>query len=99
MRQLILLLCLSAAPSAAVPRKARPAAGLRIATIVIEAHNVFDTDVPPENKLIYRAANGVHVKTFDPVIERELLFEVGDRYDPLLIEETERNLQMMTDFL
>lgn len=96
MRHLTLSLCLLASPlAAAPPRKAHPAAGRVIATITIESHNVFDTSIPPENKLLYRAANDIHVRTFDPVIQRELLFEVGDRYDPLLIEETERNLRSL----
>jgi hypothetical protein len=96
MRYLALLLCFPmatlAAPSPPPPR--RPA-GLVIATIAVDSHNVFDTDAPPENKLIYRAANSLHVRTRDPVIERELLFEVGDDYDPLLVEETERNLRSL----
>ena len=58
MRLLALLLCLQAAPlAAAPPRKSRPNAGLFIASIKIEAQNVFDTENPPENKLFYRAAN------------------------------------------
>lgn len=94
MRQLTLIFCLLAASAAAAPpRKPHPAAGLVISSIRIETHNVFDTSIPPENKLLYKAANRLHIQTFDPVIERELLFEVGDRYDPLLVEETERNLR------
>lgn len=95
-RFLALLLCLHAAPLAAAPsRRASLPAGRVIASIKIEAHNVFDTDVPPENKLLYRLANRAHIRTFDAVIERELLFAVGDRLDPLLIEESERKLRSM----
>jgi outer membrane protein assembly factor BamA len=94
MRALFLLLCLLPAPLSAAPsRRGLPPAGGVIASIKIETHNVFDTDVPPDDKFIYKAANNIHIKTFAPVIERELLFEVGDPYDPLLIEETERNLR------
>ncbi|MBI2387185.1 MAG: BamA/TamA family outer membrane protein [Elusimicrobia bacterium] len=96
MRALTLLLCLHAAPlAAAPPRKARLPAGLVIASIQIDARNVFETDAPPENKLLYRAANRAHIRTRDYVIERELLFAVGERFDPLLIEETERNLRSL----
>ena len=96
-RRLILLLCLQGAPlAAAPPRKARLPTGLVIASIRVETHNVFDTDAPPENKLLYRLANRAHIKTFDAVVERELLFAVGDRFDPLLIEETERNLRALS---
>lgn len=91
-----LLLCLHATPlAAATPRKPRLPAGLVIASITIETYNVFDTSAPPENKLIYRGANRAHRKTNEHVIRRELLFEVGDRYDAALIEETERNLRAL----
>jgi len=94
MRPLTLLLCLLSAPlAAAPPRKERLPSGLVIASIKIETHNVFDTGVPPEDKLIFKAANRVHIKTRDAVIERELLFAVGEPYDAALIEETERNLR------
>ena len=96
MRYLTLLLCLYAAPLAAAP-PGQPLlpAGLIIASIQIEAHNIFDTSAPPENKLLYRAANKLHIRTNDHVIKRELLFAIGDGYDPLLIEETERNLRAL----
>jgi hypothetical protein len=94
MRLLTLLLCLLSAPlAAAPPRRERLPPGLVIASIKIETHNVFDTDKGPEDKLIYRLADRVHIKTWDYVIERELLFAVGEPYDAALIEETERNLR------
>jgi hypothetical protein len=37
----------------------------------------------------------VHRKTRRHVIERELLFDVGDPYDPALLRETERNLRTL----
>ena len=93
----VLLLCLNAAPSAAAARrKPRLPAGLVIASIQIETHEVFDTSAPPENKLLYQVADHIHRQTRDPVIARELLFAVGDRYDPALIEETERNLRSLS---
>lgn len=96
MRRLSLLWCLLGPPAAAAaPRKPHPAAGLVIASITVETHNVFDTSVPPENKLLYRAANRIHIQTREPVIRRELLFEIGDVYDPRLAEETERNLRAL----
>ena len=96
MRYLGLLLCLPAASLTAAPlRKPRLPAGRMISTIVIETHNVFDTSSPRENKMLYRAANRFHIQTREPVIERELLFEVGEAFNPLLIEETERNLRTL----
>ena len=94
MRYLTLLLCLSAAPLSAAPRDAlRLPAGLVISTITIETHNVFETELPEEDKLLFRTANRVHRITREYVILRELLFEVGDRYDAALAAETERILR------
>ncbi len=93
MRALTLLLCLHATALAASPAKPRLPAGLVIASIKIESHEVFDTSAPPENKKLYKLANDLHIRTRDAVIERELLFEVGDTYDQALIEETERALR------
>ena len=96
MRALTLLLCLTASPLAAKPRESLLApAGRVIASIKIESNNVFETDAPPENKLLYRAANDFHIRTRERIIARELLFEVGDLYDPALIAETERNLRAL----
>lgn len=96
MRYLTLLILLSAAPLAAAPRpELRLPAGLIISSITIEAHNVFETEIPAENKLLFRTANRIHVITRDPIIMRELLFEVGDSYDAALAAETERNLRAL----
>jgi hypothetical protein len=96
MRALTLLLCLHAAPPAtAAPAALRPPAGLAIASVRIETNSVFKTDLPPENKRLYRMANGIHIRTREAVISRELLFAVGDGYDPALIAETERNLRAL----
>jgi len=96
MRYLLLLLCLYAAPLSAAPRAAlRLPAGLVISSITIESHNVFETELPAENKYLYRTADRIHYTTRDPVIRRELLFEVGDRYNAALVAETERNLRAL----
>jgi len=96
MRYLILLLCLHAAPLEAATRAALLLpAGLVISSITIDSHNVFDTELPAENKLVYRAANQLHFTTREPAIRRELLFEAGDRYNAALAAETERNLRAL----
>lgn len=83
-------------PVAAAPRPdLRLPAGLLITSIKIETHNVFETDAPPEDKFPYRAANAIHIQTRDSVIERELLFAVGEPYNADLVEETERNLRAL----
>lgn len=70
-----------------------PTRGAEIGSITIEVHDVFDTDTPPENKRLYKVANGIHKKTHEAVIRRELLFGEGDLYEPALVQETERNLR------
>jgi len=43
----------------------------------------------------YRAANTIHVETRPEVIRKLLLFQSGDVYDRLLLEQTERNLRAL----
>ncbi len=68
---------------------------LPIGNIEIVNHEVFDE---PEDGIAvpYRIANKIHVQTRNVVVERELLFEVGDALDQELIEQTERNLRALT---
>lgn len=72
-----------------------PPRGIPIGSITIQSHNVFDTHVPPTDHRFYRIANGLHRNTREAVIQRELLFTVGDPYDPALVQETERNLRRL----
>lgn len=50
------------------------AAGARIGEIRMLTRDIFDTDDPREDRLLYRWANALHVKTRPGVIERALLF-------------------------
>jgi hypothetical protein len=62
--------------------------GKRIEEILIASENVVaPTDPWP------RILNALHVKTKERVIRRELLVEVGETYQPELVEESERNLR------
>jgi hypothetical protein len=93
---MFLLLCFCAAPAAAAPRPALLLPeGLVISSITIETHNVFETELPEEDKAAYRAANRIHRITREYVIMRELLFEVGDQYNADLAAETERLLRAL----
>lgn len=64
--------------------------------IFIDNHSIFDTsdpDLDPRFRWAYSLANRLHVRTSEETIARELLFEPGDCFDPVLIEESERLLR------
>ena len=67
-----------------------------ISYIFVDNHSIFDTTDPALNRRFawaYNVANALHVRTRADVIRRELLFRVGDCYDPLLLRESERLLR------
>jgi len=81
------------AASTPPPEDAACAAG-RITSIEVDSRSIFD---PEETSLrvlkwAYHAANVLHVNTRSSFVERELLFEPGDCYDPFLVGESERLL-------
>src|SRR5262249_42432636 len=65
-----------------------------IVEIRFETRNVFE-DKPEEGNKLFSLADSIHRKTRKSVIDRELLFSVGDPYDPDLLRETERNLRAL----
>lgn len=65
----------------------------RIGAIIIENGNIFDLDDPHENKMLFRAANRLHIRTMERVIRRQLLFKPGDLYAQRLLDESARNLR------
>ena len=86
----------NAAPTAPVKRFTPSEADLAdttIGNVVIVVKNVFDLDLPSENKSLYRFANKIHIVTRPSVIESQLLFKSGDPYDKRLLDETERLLR------
>jgi hypothetical protein len=72
------------------------AAGARIGTIEIRAHQIFDVDNPKENHALFRAANRLHVRTRESVLRAQLLFQSGDLYSARVLQETERNLRNLS---
>ncbi len=68
-------------------------AGATIREINVTVDNVFDPSNPKEDKALYRWANKVHVRTHDSVIESALLFQVGDRYEARVLDESARALR------
>ncbi|MEZ5540660.1 MAG: hypothetical protein R3F42_01300 [Pseudomonadota bacterium] len=69
------------------------ATGARIGEILIDNGDIFNPEDPKENRLLYRAANRLHIRTMPHVIRRQLLFRSGDVYSQRLLEESERILR------
>lgn len=69
------------------------AAGAKIGRIHIVTENIFDTNDPAENKLLFRWANALHVRTRPAVVESALLFKTGDPVSVRVLDETERLLR------
>ena len=69
------------------------AAGARIGRIHVLNRNIFDTGDPEEDKLLFRWANALHVRTRADVIRGALLFKTGEPLSVRLIDETERVLR------
>ena len=101
MRSLVLALVL-ARPGLVVAQEPVPplpsfveleAAGAKVGEIRIRNQNIFDTEDPKEDKLLFRWANALHIQTRVVVIERALLFNRGEPLKVRLIDETERVLR------
>ena len=67
-----------------------------VAHIFIDNHSIFDTSDPalnPRFRWAYSLANRLHVRTKKEFINRELLLDRGDCFDPVLLEESARLLR------
>jgi len=89
----VLALLLSPTRAAAQSWDALAARGAVIAGIDIDISDVFDVTKPSENTWLGRTANALHARTRRGVVQRELLFAVGDVVNAARIHETERNLR------
>lgn len=69
------------------------AAGAIIGTIHFEIQPIFDTDDERESGWAYRQANRFHIPTRQSVIEAQLNFQSGERFEQRKLEETERSLR------
>lgn len=77
-------------PSAAAAQQP-PDSAPQIHAVVVRRLNVF---APSEaSSFIPRLANSLHRVTRPSIVQRELLFGPGSRYDSALVLETERNLR------
>ncbi len=94
---LVLLLPFQIVASAAAKVKTVKLDQAIISRITIRGTNIFDFDSDAAlNKFPYNTINFLHIKTKEQIITQELLFKVGDKLDPYLIQETERNLRALS---
>ena len=89
---LLLIATLTAGPTAAEEAPQIPD-GARVGSVTLERQNVFDTSDPETSGGFYRFFNRFHVMTREGTIEKQLLFEPGEVFDPRLLEESERVLR------
>lgn len=61
--------------------------------IVITVHPIFDEKNPRENNILFRFINKLHINTKSNVIEKDLTFKQGDKFDNHVLEESERRLR------
>ncbi len=80
--------------TAVTPARAQDGQGPVIDTVVVITENVYG----PESPGFLRFLNNLRVKTRTYVVRRELLFESGERFDPIIVAETERNLRALGKF-
>jgi outer membrane protein assembly factor BamA len=65
----------------------------RIGEITINALDIFDLDDPEDDKALFRLMNKLHVRTRDPVIKRQLLFDTDEPFSRQKLDESERILR------
>lgn len=74
------------------------AAGAVIGELRFLRRNVFDTELPEENKALFRAANRLHRLSRESTLRRPLLIEEGQPYRHRLLQESARLLRS-TEYL
>ncbi len=67
--------------------------GRIIDSIEIDNRNIYDLENPKYRGLIFRTANNLHTVTRRGIIQRELLFSVGQPFSIEVANETARNLR------
>jgi outer membrane protein assembly factor BamA len=77
-------------------RKRRAGDQVTVRTINVEVENVFDPDVPGEDRWPFTWANALHIRTRASVIRRQLLMKPGETVNRALFEESERNLRSLS---
>lgn len=69
------------------------AQGTVIGEITIVNADVFDTELPAENNLLFRLANKLHIETRPDIVRGQLLFRSGEPLVARRIRESERILR------
>jgi len=67
--------------------------GLRVRTIQVRAGDLFDRQLPTEDRLVHGAANALHIATRQSTILQALPFKVGDTLYKDALNEAERLLR------
>ena len=80
-------------PAEQISAKQLEADNARIGSITIVTNNIFNLDDPLEDRLLFRLANRLHIRTKKDVIESQLLFAEGDAYTKRQADESERLLR------
>lgn len=70
--------------------------GRPIRQIHVQTEDIFETDTPRENTLLFRLGNLLHIKTREQTIRSQLIFKPGDPLDFRVLEESERLLRNRT---
>jgi hypothetical protein len=69
-----------------------------VGQITFTRYNVFNMDDPREVNWLYRLANRLNAVTWESVVRSQLLVAEGQRFDPVMLAESERVLREL-DFL
>jgi len=83
----------TAAPPAIPADEELERAGALIGEIYVDPQNIFNLNDPKEDKVLFRAANRLHIRTRESVVREQLLFQSGDLYEARLLQESERILR------
>ena len=97
--RLAMLACfLAAAPSAVAAQATQACEMGTISEITFDRQKPFNAEATAEDASLgwlFRAMNSVHVTTKEGTVRWEILFEEGDCFDPVLLEESERSLRTL----
>ncbi|MFH1379206.1 MAG: BamA/TamA family outer membrane protein [bacterium] len=73
-------------------------ASIVFSSITFHRQNVFDLNDPAQQNFLFILANNIHITTKERFMRKQLLFKEGDRFNPYVIDESERLLRDF-DFL